>query len=96
MDGDFAEIRGFVSPKLSLSLGTRFNQEFYALGGANYQYQTMGVETGVQLAVGMNCYLRLKYKELVWGREYFELPSGDRTLPIRYGRSLRLNFAFGW
>ena len=95
-DGDYAEIREFLHPKFSVTVGARFNLEFYALRNrADYEYRSVGAETGIQYAVGSNCYLRLKYKELVWGREYFELPEGTDIHAIRSGRSLRLNFAYG-
>ncbi len=56
----------------------------------------MGLETGLQYALGRNCYLRLKYKELVWGHETLGLVDGtEHTQGIDKGRSLRLNFAYG-
>jgi hypothetical protein len=96
-DADFLEMRRFLSPWLCFTAGIRFNLEFFALKqDADYEYNTMGLETGFQYAVGGNCYVRIKYKELVWGRQTLGLPDGTHhTEGIDAGRSLRLNFAYG-
>lgn len=96
-DADYIELRRFFGPSLAVTVGTRFNLEFFALAhDARYEYHSLGAETGLQYALGRNWYVRLKYKELVWGREYYSLPDG-RTFKDRIegGRSLRLNFAYG-
>jgi hypothetical protein len=96
-DADYIELRRFMTPLLCLTAGVRFNLEFFALKqDADYEYNSMGLETGLQYAVGGNCYLRLKYKELMWGRETLGLVDGSHhTHGIDAGRSLRLNFAYG-
>jgi hypothetical protein len=56
----------------------------------------MGLETGFQYAVASNTYLRLKYKELVWGEEQVGLPGGSsHSSSLSAGRSLRFNVAYG-
>lgn len=96
-DADFLEMRRFLSPWLCFTAGVRFNLEFFALkDDADFEYNSMGLETGFQYAVGRNCYARIKYKELVWGKETLGLPDGTHhTRGIDAGRSLRLNFAYG-
>lgn len=96
-DADFLEMRRFLSNRLAFTAGVRFNLEFFALkGDATYEYNSAGLETGFQYAVGGDCYVRLKYKELVWGEEEVGLPDGSRrTAGLDAGRSLRLNFAYG-
>jgi hypothetical protein len=96
-DADYLEMRRFLSPRLCFTAGVRFNLEFFALkDDATYEYDTMGLETGFQYAVGANTYLRLKYKELVWGEEEIGLPGGSsRSSDLRAGRSLRFNVAYG-
>ncbi len=96
-DADFIEMRRFFSTRLCLTAGVRFNREFFALKqDADYEYNSMGLETGMQIALGGNCYLRLKYKELVWGRETLGLIDGTQhTHALDTGRSLRLNVAYG-
>jgi hypothetical protein len=96
-DADYVEVRRFLSPGLCFTAGVRFNLEFFALkDDASYEYDTMGLETGFQYAVGANTYLRLKYKELVWGREEVGLPGGStHAAPLSAGRSLRFNVTYG-
>ncbi len=96
-DADYLEVRRFLNPWLCFTAGVRFNLEFFALkNDADYEYNSAGLETGFQYAVGANCYVRLKYKELVWGRQTLGLPDGTHhTEGIDAGRSLRLNFAYG-
>jgi hypothetical protein len=96
-DADFLEVRRFLNSWLCFTAGVRFNLEFFALkNDADYEYNSMGLETGFQYAVGANCYVRIKYKELVWGRQTLGLPDGSHhTESIAAGRSLRLNFAYG-
>lgn len=96
-DADYLELRHFLAPRLAVTAGMRFNLEFFALKhDASYEYQSTGAEAGLQYSLGRHCYVRFKYKELIWGREYLGLPNGDvhRTW-IRSGRSLRLNLAYG-
>jgi hypothetical protein len=96
-DADYLEVRRFLSPGLCFTAGVRFNLEFFALkDDASYEYDTMGLEMGFQYALGANTYLRLKYKELVWGREEVGLPDGPTHMaPLSAGRSLRFNVAYG-
>ncbi|HKP95423.1 MAG TPA: DUF6268 family outer membrane beta-barrel protein [Fibrobacteria bacterium] len=96
-DADFLEVRRFLNPWLCFTAGVRFNLEFFALQrDADFEYNSMGLETGFQYAVGGNCYARIKYKELVWGRETLGVPDGGHhTRNMAAGRSLRLNFAYG-
>jgi hypothetical protein len=96
-DADYAELRRFLGNSLALTAGMRFNLEFFALQhDATYEYKSLGLETGLQYALGHNWYARLKYKELVWGRESVGLPDGQVFRErIVGGRSLRLNFAYG-
>lgn len=96
-DADYAEIRHFLGPKLALTLGFRVNLEFFALqNDGEYEYRSFGGETGAQYSLGKHFYLRLKYKELMWGREILGLPDGTHhTTQIESGRSLRLNLAYG-
>jgi hypothetical protein len=96
-DADFLEMRRFLTPWLCLTAGVRFNLEFFALKqDADYEYNSMGLETGFQYALGNSFYARLKYKELVWGEEVLGLPDGTRhTRGLDAGRSLRLNVAYG-
>ena len=96
-DADFLEMRRFLTNRLAFTAGVRFNLEFFALkGDATYEYNSAGLETGFQYAVGGDCYVRLKYKELVWGEEEVGLPDGSRHIAgLDAGRSLRLNFAYG-
>jgi hypothetical protein len=96
-DADYIEMRRFLSPGLCFTAGVRFNLEFFALkDDATYEYDTMGLETGFQYAVGANTYLRLKYKELVYGEEEVGLPQGgSRSSALSAGRSLRFNVAYG-
>jgi hypothetical protein len=96
-DADYIEMRRFLSPWLCFTAGVRFNLEFFALkDDASYEYNTMGLEAGFQYAVGSNTYVRLKYKELVWGKEEIGLPDGSgHSSPLSAGRSLRLNLAYG-
>jgi hypothetical protein len=96
-DADFLEVRRFLNPLLCFTAGVRFNLEFFALkNDADYEYNSMGLETGFQYAVGADIYVRIKYKELVWGRQTLGLPDGSRhTEDIAAGRSLRLNLAYG-
>ncbi len=96
-DADYAEIRRFFGSKLAFTLGARFNKEFFALkDNASYEYESTGAEAGTQYSLGRHCYLRLKYKDLLWGRELMGLPDGSvhRTW-ANSGQSLRLNFAYG-
>ncbi len=96
-DADYIELRRFLSPGLCFTAGVRFNLEFFALeDDATYEYNSMGLEGGLQYAVARNTYLRLKYKELVWGKEEVGLP--DRSThagSLNAGRSLRFNIAYG-
>lgn len=96
-DADYIEMRRFLSPGLCFTAGVRFNLEFFALkDDATYEYDTMGLETGFQYAVASNTYLRLKYKELVWGEEEVGLPGGAaHSGSLSAGRSLRFNVAYG-
>ena len=97
-DADFVEVRKFFGPRFAVTAGSRFNMEFFALkDDASYEYQSAGAEMGVQYSVGKHCYLRLKYKELYWGRENFGLPNDDGLYSekIASGRSLRLNLTYG-
>ncbi len=96
-DADFLELHQFVSSRFCLTAGVRFNLEFFALKqNADYEYNSMGLETGLQYALGSDFYLRLKYKELVWGQETMGLPNGiHHTQRIGTGRSLRLNVVYG-
>ncbi len=97
-DADFVELRKFLGPKLAVTAGVRFNLEFFALkDNASYEYQSAGAETGIQYSLGKHCYLSLKYKELLWGRENLGLPNGGplHEEDIGSGRSLRLNLAYG-
>ena len=96
-DADFLEVRGFLTPALSLTLGVRFNLEFFALkDDAGYEYNSYGAETGIQYALGKGFYLRFKYKELLGGTEIMYLPDGKRREEdILSGRSLRLGIAYG-
>ena len=96
-DADFIELQGFITQTLALTAGTRFNLEFFALkDDGGYEYNSLGLETGIQYFLGKNFYARLKYKELVWGEEILDLPDGStRKDAVRSGRSLRLNFAYG-
>jgi hypothetical protein len=96
-DADYIEMRRFLLPGLCFTAGVRFNLEFFALkDDATYEYDTMGLETGIQYAVGGNTYIRLKYKELVWGQEEVGLPGGSsRSSALSAGRSLRFNVAYG-
>lgn len=98
-DADYLEMRRFLSPWLCFTAGVRFNLEFFALADeAEYEYNSMGLETGFQYAVGGNMYVRLKYKELVWGSETLALPDGSshtQDIGPGAGRSLRLNLAYG-
>ena len=96
-DADYVEVRRFLSPGLCFTAGVRFNLEFFALkDDASYEYDTMGLETGFQYAIGANTYLRLKYKELVWGTEEVGLPNGStHSAPLSAGRSLRFNITYG-
>ncbi len=96
-DADYLELRGFFTSRLCFTGGVRFNLEFFSLkDDAEYEYNSMGLETGMQYALGSNCYLRLKYKELVWGQEILGLPDGTHHIrDIERGRSLRFNFAYG-
>jgi len=96
-DADYVEVRRFLSSGLCLTAGVRFNLEFFALkDDATYEYDTMGLETGIQYAVGANTYVRLKYKELVWGEEEVGLPDhSSHSAPLSAGRSLRFNLAYG-
>jgi hypothetical protein len=96
-DADFLETQAFVTPALAVTTGVRFNLEFFALkDDGGYEYNSLGLEAGVQYSLGGNFYARLKYKELVWGRETLDLPDGSsRENAVRSGRSLRLNFAYG-
>jgi hypothetical protein len=96
-DADYAEVRRFIGAKLAFTLGARFNKEFFALKqDASYEYESTGAEAGTQYSLGKHCYLRLKYKDLFWGRELMGLPDGSmhRTW-ITSGQSVRLNFAYG-
>ncbi len=97
LDADYLELRQFWNAKLAFTAGIRFNLEFFALKkDASYEYNTAGAETGIQYALGKGFYFRLKYKELIWGRETLELPDGSlHRGGFRGGRSLRLNFAYG-
>ena len=96
-DADFIEVRRFFTSRICMTAGVRFNLEFFALkNDADFEYNSMGLETGLQYALGGNCYLRLKYKELVWGHETVGLPDGTHhTRDMDGGRSLRLNLAYG-
>jgi len=96
-DADYLEIRQFLTDKLTFTAGTRFNLEFFALAhDATYEYHSMGLETGFQYALANHFYVRLKYKELVWGKEFYGLVDGsEREESIAHGRSLRLNFTYG-
>lgn len=96
-DADYLEVRQFLTPRICITAGTRFNLEFFALEhNATYEYHSMGLETGIQYALGQNFYLRLKYKELVWGEETYGLVDGsEHDQSIEKGRSLRLNVAYG-
>lgn len=96
-DADFLEMRRFLTSRLAFTAGVRFNLEFFALkDDASYEYNSAGLETGFQYAVGRDFYVRIKYKELVWGEEEVGLPDGSRhTAGLDAGRSLRLNFAYG-
>jgi hypothetical protein len=96
-DADYLEVRQFFTSRLGMTAGIRFNLEFFALKqDGEYEYNSMGLETGLQYALGRDFYIRLKYKELVWGEEILGLPDGSRlTRGIDAGRSLRLNLAYG-
>jgi hypothetical protein len=96
-DADFLEMRRFLSPWLCFTAGVRFNLEFFALkDNADFEYNSMGLETGFQYAVGGDFYARIKYKELVWGEETLGLADGSHhTRAMDAGRSLRLNLAYG-
>lgn len=96
-DADYIEMRRFLSPGLCFTAGVRFNLEFFALkDDASYEYDTMGLESGFQYSVGANTYIRLKYKELVWGEEEVGLPGGaSHASALSAGRSLRFNIAYG-
>lgn len=97
-DADYLEMRRFLSPWLCFTVGVRFNLEFFALKqDASFEYNSAGLETGFQYAMGRNFYARIKYKELVWGHETLGLPGGGAgyTRGIDAGRSLRLNLAYG-
>jgi hypothetical protein len=96
-DADYFEARRFLNPRLCLTAGVRYNLEFFALkDDADFEYDSIGLETGFQYAVGADCYVRVKYKELVWGSQTLGLPDGSHhTNGIDGGRSLRLNFAYG-
>jgi hypothetical protein len=96
-DADIVELRRFLGPSLALTLGARFNLEFFSLKeDASYEYRSLGAEAGAQYSLGRNCYLRFKYKELIAGREIVETTDGIfHPEWIRSGRSLRLNFAYG-
>jgi hypothetical protein len=96
-DADYLEVRRFLGPWLCFTAGVRFNLEFFALKhDATYEYNSAGLETGFQFYVGGNTYVRLKYKELVWGNETLGLPDGsEHEARLRAGRSLRLNVAYG-
>ena len=96
-DADYLEMRRFLTPWLCFTAGVRFNLEFFALKqDATYEYNSAGLETGIQYAVGGNFYVRLKYKELVWGSEEVGLADGSHhEAGLDAGRSLRLNFAYG-
>jgi len=97
-DADYLELRQFVGNKLALTAGLRFNLEFFALkNDASYAYQSTGAEAGAQYSLGQHFYLRLKYKELLIGREMMIAPH-DQALHqtwIHSGRSIRLNLAYG-
>ncbi len=96
-DADYLEMRRFLNPWLCFTAGLRLNLEFFALKqDADFEYRSMGLETGFQYAVGGNFYARIKYKELVYGRETLGLPDGSHhTRGMDAGRSLRLNLAYG-
>lgn len=96
-DADYLEMRRFLTSRLAFTAGVRFNLEFFALrDDGTYEYNSAGLETGFQYAVGGDWYVRLKYKELVWGEEEVGLPDGSlQSARLDAGRSLRLNFAYG-
>lgn len=96
-DADYLEVRRFFNSRLCLTAGVRFNLEFFALkNDADYEYNSAGLELGFNYAVGNDIYVRLKYKELVWGRQTLGLADGSHhTRGMEAGRSLRLNFAYG-
>ena len=96
-DADYLEVRRFLNPWLCFTAGVRFNLEFFALkNDADYEYNTAGLEMGFNYAVGNDLYVRLKYKELVWGSQTLGLADGSHhTRDVDAGRSLRLNIAYG-
>ena len=96
-DADYGEIRRYFGPDFSLAAGVRLNLEFFALRqDAGYEYNSMGLETGAQYALGRNFYMRLKYKEIVGGQQTLTLPDGSEHHEwIGSGRSLRFNLAYG-
>lgn len=91
---DNLEVRRLVTERIAAVAEIRYDLSFFHLQEhINYEFETVAIGGGLNLSLGKNWYLRLRYKELVFKDEHIQIKTatiGARHLGIGSGRSIRV------
>ncbi len=94
---DNAEFRWYVVSRLALALNARYDMSFFRVGeqALAYQLETVGGGGGFDYQIIDDLFLKVRYKEILWGREFLgKYPAEPYVEDEVEGRSVRVFVTF--